>query len=308
MNVEKEVASTQEPAVTDVTLQNPSEADLRNETEASASDLSKNLSFDSKSGDIASVPTTKDSERYANVRESHESSSDLFNGSTAASSPTSSLELGRGSLTPDTFGGGGSPSGFEDDADSGPRASWGLPSNPPSTQASLDVTNSHGPTRLRKSTGSLDLGSPRTSSIDGASSPLRAFEPYRTNRSQDFDSSGTFDSLATSKDSNRRSALFGGTSSPTAAAATPALFGDSPRASSSILRFDSFGSGSPVAPPKPSGAAEDQPNYIFTRFDSFNSVQPGGARSSGFPSDDESDVFSARGRLQAQASDGWKTF
>jgi len=63
MNVEKEVASTQEPAVTDVTLQNPSEADLRNETEASASDLSKNLSFDSKSGDIASVPTTKDSER-----------------------------------------------------------------------------------------------------------------------------------------------------------------------------------------------------------------------------------------------------
>jgi len=52
-----------------------------------------------------------------------------------------SLELGRGSLTPDTFGGGGSPSGFEDDADSGPRASWGLPSNPPSTQVDVPPSN-----------------------------------------------------------------------------------------------------------------------------------------------------------------------
>lgn len=90
--------------------------------------------------------------------------------------------------------------------------------------------------------------------MDGTSSPARAFEPYKTNHSQDLDSSGTFGSLAASKDSNRMSAFFGGKSSPTAAAAaTPSLFGDSPGASSSFMRFDSFGPGSPVAPPKPSG-------------------------------------------------------
>lgn len=51
-----------------------------------------------------------------------------------------SSELGRRSLTPDRFGGVGSSWGFgsnEDDADSGPRASWGLPSNPPSTQVDV---------------------------------------------------------------------------------------------------------------------------------------------------------------------------
>lgn len=254
---------------------------------------------------------------------------------------TCSLELGRGfSSTPDMSGGVGSSWGFvsnEDDADLGPRASWGIQSNPPSTQvdiapskidfstsfhffalvcwqvfqacfsvvqswlafpswkfiflcdshvpenallegsvcssqvgiaceisiskyvgvrsfiftqslyiclqASLEVTNpKRGATRFRKSTGSIDLGSPRTSSIDGASSsPGRAFEPYRINHSQDLDSSSTFGSLATSKDSNRISAFFGGN--------------DSPRASlnQSFSRFDSFGAGSSVAPPRPSG-------------------------------------------------------
>ena len=124
-------------------------------------------------------------------------------------------------------------------------------------QASLDIADSRA-SRFGKSTslfgqgGSFDLGSPRTSSIDGTSSPARGFERNGTNQSQDFDSFGAFGSLATSKDSNKTS-LFGGTFSPKAAA-TPSLFGDSPRASnSSFLRFDSFGPGSPVAPPRPSG-------------------------------------------------------
>lgn len=125
-------------------------------------------------------------------------------------------------------------------------------------QASLDVTDSRGASRFGKSTssfgqgGSFDFGSPRTSSVDGTSSPARAFERNGTNHSQDFDSFGAFGSLATSKNSNKTS-LFGGSFSPKAAA-TPSLFGDSPRASNnSFLRFDSFGPGSPVAPPRPSG-------------------------------------------------------
>jgi epidermal growth factor receptor substrate 15 len=118
-------------------------------------------------------------------------------------------------------------------------------------QASLDVTDSRA-SRFGKSTGSFDLGSPRSSSIDGTSSPARAFERNGTNHSQDFDSFGAFGSLATSKDSNKTS-LFGGTFSPKAAS-TPSLFADSPRASNnSFLRFDSFGPGSPVAPRRPSG-------------------------------------------------------
>lgn len=121
-------------------------------------------------------------------------------------------------------------------------------------QASLDVTTSRVATRFSKSTGSFDLGPPQISSIDGTSSPARAFEPYRTIHSEDLDSSGTFGSLAASKDSNRMSAFLGGDSSPTAAAAaTSSLFGDSPRAFNSFSRFDSFGPGSPIAPPKPSG-------------------------------------------------------
>lgn len=48
-----------------------------------------------------------------------------------------SSEQGRTSFTSDAFGGNGSSWGFgvhEDEADSGARASWGLQSNPPSTQ------------------------------------------------------------------------------------------------------------------------------------------------------------------------------
>jgi hypothetical protein len=77
------------------------------------------------------------------------------------------------------------------------------------------------------------------------------------------------------------------------------------------LRFDSFGPGSPVAPPRPSGGIEDRPSNAFGRFDSFNSVQTdGGVRGSGFHSDDESDIFSAGpfSAKQSNASDGWKAF
>ncbi|KAG0605340.1 hypothetical protein M758_9G050500 [Ceratodon purpureus] len=316
---EKEVSSSPEPAITDTSSQNPSETSLKSGTEVSGNDVSSSKpSSDGKGGVSSSVSTTKASERYANVRESHESSSDLFNGPTAASSPTSSLEMGRSSLTQDAFGGIRTSWGFgsnEDDADSGSRASWGLQSNPPSTQASFDVTDSRA-SRFGRSTGpfaqggSFDLGSPRTSSVDGTSSPARAFERNGTNHSQDFDSFGAFGSLATSKDPNKTS-LFGGTFSPKAAS-TPSLFGDSPRASNnSFLRFDSFGPGSPVAPRGPSGASEDRPSNAFSRFDSFNSVQTDGARGSGFHSDDESDIFSATGPFsakQSNVSDGWKAF
>lgn len=126
-------------------------------------------------------------------------------------------------------------------------------------QASLNITSARGATRFSKSSGSFDLGSPRPSSIDGTSSPARAFERNGTNHSHDFDSFGTFGSLATSRDSNKMSSLFGGNSSPKASA-TPSLFGGSPRASKpddgfngSFLRFDSFGPGSPAAQPKASG-------------------------------------------------------
>jgi len=63
MNVEKEVASTPEPALTDVTPQNPNEAGLRNESGVTASDLSSKPSSDATSGVIVSVPTIKASER-----------------------------------------------------------------------------------------------------------------------------------------------------------------------------------------------------------------------------------------------------
>lgn len=126
-------------------------------------------------------------------------------------------------------------------------------------QASLDVTNSRGATRFSKSSasfgqeGSFDLGSPRTSSIDGTSSPTRVFERNETSHSHDFDSRAFG-----SKHSNRNSSLFGGNLSPKAAS-LPSLFGGSPRASKqddgfkSFSRFDSFGPGSPLAPTRASG-------------------------------------------------------
>lgn len=132
-------------------------------------------------------------------------------------------------------------------------------------QTSIDVTNSRLATRFSKSTGSFgrgdsfDLGSPRTSSIDGTSSPTKAFERNGSSRSHDFDSYGSLGSLTTSKDSNKMSSFFGGNSSPKATPAS-SLFGGSPVApkrddgfNGSFLRFDSFGPGSPVAPPRASG-------------------------------------------------------
>ncbi|XP_024402294.1 uncharacterized protein [Physcomitrium patens] len=315
-NQGKEVSSTPEPCVPDKTFQTPNEVSPTNEAEVSASAISAlKPSSDVKAELTSSVPATKASGRYANITESQEFGSYLFDGSTPASSPTSSSEVGRGSFTPDAFAGIGSSWGFgsnEDDVDSGPRASWGQPSNPPSTQASFDVTNSRTGTRFSKSSGSFDLGSPRTSSVDGTSSPVRAAERNGTNQSHDFDSFGVFGS----KDSNKLSSLFGGNLSPKAAA-TPSLFGGSPKASkqdgdfSSFSRFDSFGPGDAVAPPRASAAGGDHPSSLFNRFDSFNSVQGDGARGSGFHSDDESNIFSAPkpfSAKQSHVSDGWKAF
>ncbi|XP_024382161.1 uncharacterized protein [Physcomitrium patens] len=318
INHKIEVPSNSDSGLTDKTSQNPSEASPRAVAEVSASDVSSAEPSDIKPDSTSSIPTTKSGGRYANVTESQEFGSDLFNSSTAASSPTSSSEVGRGSFTPDAFAGIGSSWGFgsnDDDADIGPRASWSSQSNPPSTQASLDVTNSRGATRFSKSSasfgqeGSFDLGSPRTSSIDGTSSPTRVFERNETSHSHDFDSRAFG-----SKHSNRNSSLFGGNLSPKAAS-LPSLFGGSPRASKqddgfkSFSRFDSFGPGSPLAPTRASG--EDRPSNFFNRLDSFSSVHADGAKGSGFHSDDESDIFSASGPFsakQSQVSDGWKAF
>lgn len=312
-----------------------------------ATDVSSSKPAAVKTGVSSLAPITKPSERYANVTESQELGSDVFNSSTAASSPTSSSDVGRGSFTPDQFAGMGASWGFgmnDDDADSASRASWGLQSNPPSTQASLNISSARGATRFSKSSGSFDMGSPRPSSNDGTSSPSRAFERNGTNHSHDFDSFGAF---GNSRDSNNKmSSLFG---SPKASStpslfggspkhsSTPSLFGGSPKHSlfggspkhsvtpslfsgspkaskqdddfnSSFMRFDSFGPGSPVAPPKTSG--EDRPGSFLNRFDSFNSVQTDRAHGSGFHSDDESDIFSAGpfSAKQSHASDGWKAF
>lgn len=127
-------------------------------------------------------------------------------------------------------------------------------------QASLDVSSSRKATRFGKSAGSFgltgdsfDLGSPQHSSIDGISSPAHSFERNGNSHSQDFDTLGSFNSLGTSKDSNKLSSFYGGNISPKGAPAT-SLFGGSPGASKredgfngSFLRFDSFGPGSPVA-------------------------------------------------------------
>jgi hypothetical protein len=156
--------------------------------------------------------------------------------------------------------------------------------------------------------GSSDVGSPQTSSIDETSSPARVFEQ---NGNSYFDS---FSPLAMSKDS-RVSSFFGGNT-----AQSTSLFTSGPGPTKrdddfpgSFLRFDSFGPGSPVVPPRVSGASEDQATTgsLLNRFDSFNSVRTNKAHTGSFHSDDESDLFAGTlsfGATNQDNSDGWKSF
>jgi hypothetical protein len=108
--------------------------------------------------------------------------------------------------------------------------------------------------------GSSDVGSPQTSSIDETSSPARVFEQ---NGNSYFDS---FSPLAMSKDS-RVSSFFGGNT-----AQSTSLFTSGPGPTKrdddfpgSFLRFDSFGPGSPVVPPRVSGQLTVS-NYLHIFF------------------------------------------
>ena len=63
-NVEKEVSSSPEPALTDTSSQNPSESSIKNAAEVSGNDVSScKPTSDEKDEALSSVSTTKVSER-----------------------------------------------------------------------------------------------------------------------------------------------------------------------------------------------------------------------------------------------------
>jgi epidermal growth factor receptor substrate 15 len=315
-SVENKVELPQEDSVS-VPKQVP--ADLQS-TEASVSngddsEINKVSGFsllpDNKTMPTLTANVSKASERYAGVVDSQEFGGDVLNCPTSMSSVTNSSEQGQISLklrvSDWAFGN-------EEEADSRMHSSWGLQKNPAMAPINTRgiVQGATHPAKVAAfhgfTGGSLDVGSPQTSSIDETSSPARVFEQ---NGNSYFDS---FSPLAMSKDS--RVSLFSGGNT----AQSTSLFTSGPGPTKrdddfggNFLHFDTFGPGSPVVPPRVSGASEDQATTgsFLNRFDSFNTVRTNKAHTNSFHSDDESDLFAGTlsfGATNQDNSDGWKAF
>ncbi|CAM6115993.1 unnamed protein product [Calypogeia fissa] len=283
-------------------------ASPRADSESGRSGLESPTNDVSTSNHDKQANSNKANQRYANLTESQE---DVFNGPTSYSSTTNS----------DTFGDGGvswsAAFSHDEEVDSGVRASWGLQSNPPSTQASLDVTGSR-TSRFGKAGlsshgfgDSLDIGSMHVSSpgrVLDVSSPTLSHGGNGFRDSEGYDGFGP---LGSSKDFDRSPRFFGGNHNTHTESA---LF-DSPRKSGagsdhSFTRFDSFAS--PQNNPAFPGIGDNsfgggnQSDRSFARFDSFSSVKGDGAngRVGAFRSFDEGeDLFAGTGPFSASGQE-----
>ncbi|KAG6549724.1 hypothetical protein Mapa_008704 [Marchantia paleacea] len=283
--------------------------------------------------------TNNASLRYDNAADSDDFGGDVFNDPPAFSSKTNSFDqdpplFHSGS---DAFGGGGvswsTAFNHDDEADSGVRASWGMQSSAPSTQASLDVG---GKSRFGKSDSStfgdsFDFGSSHLTSPGRVTDEPNSPASHRGNG--DFRNSEEYDTFAPMGGAtfDRSASLFGGKDTTTGSS-----FFDSPanpKAGNAFARFDSFSS--PSNNPAFSGVAGgddrqdnstmgssyfDSPVHpkagndaTFARFDSFSSVKGGAdaghAKRGMFGSfDDGDDAFTASAFGAGGDSKKWSAF
>ncbi|KAL2650183.1 hypothetical protein R1flu_018311 [Riccia fluitans] len=264
----------------------------------------------------ASENSIKTSQRYDNVTDSDDFGGDVFNEPPAFSPKTSSFDQDPPSYNSgtDAFGGGGvswsTAFNHDDEADSGVRASWGLQSSGPSTQASFDGPGNRSSVFGKSETSdfgnSFDFGSSYVSSprkfTDEPPSPAN----HRGNG--DFRDSEEYDTFAPMGGAtfDRSTSLFGAKDTSMGSS----YFDSHSTSGNAFSRFDSFsspgfGAGSEDrhdntttgnsyfdSPVHAKGANDSH----FARFDSFSSVKGADAvhgKSGGFAFDDGDDAFSA---------------
>ncbi|KAL3701908.1 hypothetical protein R1sor_019930 [Riccia sorocarpa] len=269
-----------------------------------------------KSAFDAPEKTITASQRYDGVTESDEFGGDVFNDPPAFSPKTSSFDHDTSSYNSgsDAFGGSGASwstaFNHDDEADSGVRASWGLQSSGPSTQASFDGTGNRSSLFAKSESSAFgdtfDFGSSHVSSPGRATDEPPSPANHRGNG--DFRNSEEYDTFAPMGGAtfDRSTSLFG---AKDPSMGSSYLDTHTP-AGNAFSRFDSFsspgfGAGSEdrhdntatgssyFDSPKESKGTHDSP---FARFDSFSSVKGADAihgKSGGFAFDDGDDGFSA---------------